>query len=61
MKGVVRVVAEDNTVRDAILQWAAGDWRLDPADEKTAASPERGLVLIGRAPLPRLSFEEASS
>ena len=61
VKGVVRVIAEDDTVRDAILQWAAGEWRLDPADEKTAASPERGVVLIGRAPLPRLSFEEASS
>lgn len=61
VKGVIRVIAEDDTVRDAILQWAAGEWRLDPADEKTAASPERGLVLIGRAPLPRLSFEEASS
>ena len=61
VKGVIRVIAEDDTVRDAILQWAAGEWRLDPADEKTAASPEHGLVLIGRAPLPRLSFEEASS
>lgn len=51
-KGIVRIVKEDGEEEDRILQWAAGQLRFEPTDEKTAAAPERYIVLIGRTPLP---------